>query len=387
MLKVEVVRMEEAMPLPENRRDSAPYFMYEEIQVQPSAVSTAIERGRSAPDIAELLERSRRVYLVGNGTSLHAAQAAAVVLDHVNPGRQVQAVQAYEFVTNPRPLDDGDLVFVVSHAGESRMALEANATARAGGATTVAVTGFPRGSVAGKAEHVLLTGYDKELSWAHTVSYTGAIAALSSLAAVSARSSSAGREVAEALDGISEKMTDALALESSIQKLIDDVNEVRNIWFVGAGPDEITAREAALKMIETNSTPSIGMELEQMLHGYLPAIDSRDLIWQIVPGEVYEGRSQDLLRAASIVGIPTILQKAQAEGQAAGGPESTQQASGRQNQLAELVLPTALPVLTPLLHIIPVQLLSYVVTLKRNLNPGLIGRAASAYRQAADSYT
>ncbi len=61
--------------------------MYEEIQVQPSAVSQAIERGRAASTIAELLERSKRVYLVGNGTSLHAAQAAAVVLDYVNRGR------------------------------------------------------------------------------------------------------------------------------------------------------------------------------------------------------------------------------------------------------------------------------------------------------------
>ncbi len=94
------------------------------------------------------------------------------------------------------------MVFVVSHAGESRMALEAIAAARVNGATTVAVTGFPEGSVAGKAEHVLLTGYDRELSWAHTVSYTAAIAALSATAAMAARGSIAGAEVDEALDGI-----------------------------------------------------------------------------------------------------------------------------------------------------------------------------------------
>jgi len=359
------------MPLPDNIRHAHPYFMYDEIRLQPEAVTRAIEGGAASQEVTALLRRSSRIFIVGNGTSFHAAEAAAQVMRQVSPEWNVRAVQAYEFVHERPVCRPGDVLFAVSHAGESRMAIEAVDAGRRLGIPTVAVTGFVDAPVGRAADLVLATGYGAELSWAHTVSYTTVIAALAA-AALQTVTTQTARRLEEELDGLPDLMRAALDLEAAVVHLVPTVSGARSVWFVGAGADEVTAREAALKLIETSRQVAVGMELEQMLHGYLPALQGEDLIWEIAP-RPHGGRGLDLARAAEIVGTPVVMQT---DGDAASAGHASW-----------LRVPGPLGAFGALVQIVPLQLLSYRVALARSLNPDLIGRGEPRYLRAAESYT
>lgn len=361
------------MPMPKQVRSGHPYFMYEEIHAQPEAIRQAIEHGREADQaIVGKLRDARRVAVLGNGTSFHAAQVGAGILQTALPAKEVRAVQAFEYVTYHRNEKREDLVIVVSHSGETTMSI-ASLQHLAGTPTyTIAVTGFPESTVGKTASTVLTTGYGAELSWAHTVSYTAAIALFGGLA-VAAGDPHAMRETSEALMELPEQTREVIRLEPPVRDRAADVNGARSVWFVGPSFNQFTAAEAALKMIETNYATSMALEIEQLLHGYFPAIDERDLIWLIAPGAASAVRAADAVKAANIIGIP-IYGQVDRSSQGVLPPGEA------------LVLPTTIEALSPILHVIPAQLLSYWITVERGLNPDLIGRGRPKYMAAADSY-
>lgn len=361
------------MPLPAAIRSAHPYFMHDEIHAQPEAIARAIDEGRNAnPEIAARVRNAKRVAIIGNGTSFHAAQVGSAVLQTALPETDVRATQAFEYVTYQRHERHDDVVFAVSHAGETAMSIAALEQLQGTPVYTVAVTGFPE-STAGKAANAVLpTGYEAELSWAHTVSYTAAISVIAGLAATAGQSDAA-RDMSEALMVLPDQAQRATELEAVVLERVAEVNAMRNIWFVGAATNQFTATEAGLKMIETCCTTAIGLELEQLLHGYFPAIDQRDCIWLIAPGADPAARAADIVKAAGIIGIPCFAQ-------------TDEKSPGLVPFPRELVLPRTVAGLSAILHVIPVQLLSYWIAVERGTNPDLIGRSKDAYLAAADSY-
>lgn len=365
------------MPLPRQVRNAHPYFMYDEIQAQPDAIAAAVDAAQGAASaFVTPLRASARVLVLGNGTSYHAAQVGATLLEPALPRLWVEARQSFEFVTyGPRgesARHAADTVFVVSHAGETHMALRAIEQARADGACTIAVTGFPESSVARAADAVLPTGYCAELSWAHTVSYTAAIASFAAFALALAGAGSLA-ELEDALARMPDMLRQTLDLEPQIRALARQMAGARSFWFTGAGPNAVTASEAALKMLETNHTMSSGYELEQMLHGYLAGADARDVLWLIIPSGPEMARAHDVVRAAREIGISCVAQVDSSDHDL--GPD-----------VVPLVLPSTADALSPILHVVPLQLFSYYLTLERGLNPDLLRRDQPAYLRARESY-
>ena len=178
-----------------------------------------------------------RLLFTGCGTSYHAAMTGG------------DAVQALELVLNPER--QADLLVLVSHEGETPLTLEA---ARAWTGPRWLVTGRADGPIAELCDEVIVCTPEIEESWCHTASYTAAVAAIAALH---------GQDVSWLPAAVAEALTAPLP----------EVGGQERFLVAGAGRDLATAHEAVLKLREGAWVAAEAYETEQLLHGYLAAVD------------------------------------------------------------------------------------------------------------------
>ncbi len=198
-----------------------------------------------------------RVLFTGCGTSFHAAMTGG------------DAVQALELVL--RPGRDADLLVLVSHEGETPLTL---AAAQAWEGPRWLVTGKADGPIAELCEEVIVCTPAIEESWCHTASYTSAVAALAALR---------GEDISW--------LPDAVAAE--LEAPLPTFGEQERFLVAGAGRELATAHEAVLKLREGAWVAAEADETEQLLHGYLAAVD------ESVRAFVLEGEGVAAQRAAA----------------------------------------------------------------------------------------
>jgi len=198
-----------------------------------------------------------RLLFTGCGTSFHAAMTGG------------KAVQALELVL--RPEQQADLLVLVSHEGETPLTLEA---ARAWSGPRWLVTGRPDGPIAELCDEVVVCTPEIEESWCHTASYTSAVAAIAALH---------GEDIGW-LPG---------AVEEALAAPLPGAGEQERFLVAGAGRDLATAHEAVLKLREGAWVAAEAYETEQLLHGYLAAVD------ESVRAFVLEGEGVAAERAAA----------------------------------------------------------------------------------------
>jgi glutamine---fructose-6-phosphate transaminase (isomerizing) len=256
-----------------------------------------------------------RVLATGCGTSFHAAQTTGA------------AAQALELVLSGRV--EADVLVVVSHEGETTLALEA---ARAFDGPVWLVTGKAESPLAEVAEEVVLATPEIEPSWCHTASYTCAVATIRALH---------GEDVS-ALPGLVER-----ALEQRLP-----VSGHDRFLVAGAGRDWPTAQEAVLKLREGAYVAAEAHETEQLLHGHLAAVD------ETVRAFVLEGEGRAAERAA---GAAAALREI--------GCETT-------------LVPTAHPVV----DIVQFQQLTLDLADARGVDPDKIRRDDPRWERAAAAY-
>jgi fructoselysine-6-P-deglycase FrlB-like protein len=198
-----------------------------------------------------------RLLFTGCGTSFHVALTGG------------DAVQALELVL--RPDRDADLLVLVSHEGETPLTLEA---ARAWTGPRWLVTGKADGPIAELCDEVVVGTPEIEESWCHTASYTSAVAAIAALR---------GEDIGWL----------AGAVEEALAAPLPEVGEQERFLVAGAGRELATAHEAVLKLREGAWVAAEAYETEQLLHGYLAAVD------ESVRAFVLEGEGVAAERAAA----------------------------------------------------------------------------------------
>jgi glutamine---fructose-6-phosphate transaminase (isomerizing) len=218
-----------------------------------AAIAVQPEWLRAVPTGLRFPEGVQRLF-TGCGTSFHAAQTGG------------EAVQALELVL--RPERDADLLVIVSHEGETPMTLEA---ARAWRGTRWLVTGAPESPLGALCEKVVVCTPELEQSWCHTASYTCAVAAIDALA---------GNEIGWLGDAV--EAAEGFPASPHERFLV-----------AGAGRDWPTAQEAVLKLREGAFVAAEAYETEQLLHGFLAAVD------ESVRAFVLEGEGRAAERAAA----------------------------------------------------------------------------------------
>ncbi|MBX8632318.1 MAG: SIS domain-containing protein [Thermoplasmata archaeon YP2-bin.285] len=248
------------------------FHMMRAILSQPAAVREAPERNRdviAAAAESALSKASKNIYLIGTGTSLHAAEIASYFFSTFAPGINPLPISSYEFVNYTPPIRDGDLSVVISHRGYKRYSRKSLQISREHGLQTVAVTGLNSSLSEGDADFILST-VEQEVSSAHTVSFTSALSVLLSLSMSMSPDRHSAGEVRSLLRKIAESMERIVEARSAVSSRLSELygqKEITRVWISGGGPDRITAKEGALKLQETSYIDAYGFEIEQLIHG------------------------------------------------------------------------------------------------------------------------
>ena len=258
-----------------------PSAMRETMERQPADLRTLLADGEPAARAAETIA-GRRVYLVGTGTSFHAANHGAWLLREA--GVDAVAVGAFDAALHgPRP-GPGDALLLLSHTGHKRYSEEVLRRARGDGVPTVSIGG--RG-----APGVDLETVEIERSDAYTASHLGALLRLAQLAGELGAALGALDDVPDAV---------AAALDGPGPGVAPPE---RLLEYTGAGPNQWTAAEGALKVRETARIAAEGLGVEQLHHGPAVALDERDALICLDGGGPGSERLAQVAGAAEQVGV------------------------------------------------------------------------------------
>ena len=317
---------------------------------------------------AAMLAPARRVFLVGIGTSYHAAMVGSWLFRAA--GFDARAILSSDLAHYPGQwgIGPGDAVIVMAHTGVKTDSGTALRIAAGAGATVLSV-----GSMT--AEHpgsgLVLRTVPRETSAAFTASHLAAMFVLAQIAVVAGETRAENGTVA---------FRDALAtLPGQVGEVIDRMPEIapvaglangRRVYATGAGPNEATALELTIKAREAAYGWVDAMALEQFLHGPAVAVNRDDLAVVVhVPGPA-AGRTSAV--AGVLAGMGARLWVV---GQAApDAPGAETFALPGLDGMPEF--------LTPLLAVVPMQILALLLATQRGTDPDRFRRDDPAYAAA-----
>jgi glucosamine--fructose-6-phosphate aminotransferase (isomerizing) len=329
------------------------HFMLKEIHEQPQVAREVLHMLAGSADVQAVVDQmksARNLYFIGCGTSYHACLAGAVYFARL-AGRAVIPVIAPQFIPQYLPtVGPQDVGLFVSQSGETKDVLNALYAAEKRGMQCYGLANVI-GSTLTKASVCslpLCCGY--EISVPATKTFTNQIITFLYLAYRLAR-----RDTRE-LDAIPELMEQTIALTTpQVQAITEGVNAWEDCYSLGYGTTYPMALEGALKLKEITYSHCEGMLSTEFKHGPLSAItDGFPVLFSVSPEDVpviVSGINEVTCRGGRAIAI---------------GQEN---ASLRANASDLIVLPEASPEISSLLSVLPLQLLSYTMSVARGYDP------------------
>jgi glutamine---fructose-6-phosphate transaminase (isomerizing) len=343
-----------ALPLSDGPEPGAQFLA--EIREQPRALAGLLAH---EPEIARIAATARTrgpafVRLVGHGSSDNAA-AYGVYAFGLLPRWTALRDSITLTVHYGTDLDmSGSTVVALSQSGQTPDVVEYVRAARRGGAFTIGITNETESALAREAEALIPLGARREQAIAATKTYTNQLAALALLAAYAAGE---GPLMAERIRATIDLLDELIpALEQRMPELGATFAYVSRMFVIGRGAGFATAREIALKLLETCRVAAEPLTATSFAHGPIAALDAQFPVWAIA--------SNDEMLPALIEAAARVR-----------GTGATLIASGSAADLipgAEHVLATPeppSPLLAPLLAVIPGQLFAWALARAKGLDP------------------
>ncbi len=320
-------------------------YMISEILEQPEAVRRTIDEAKNEAMEAAHRLKERFIYTTGSGSSYHASLVLGRTLMRIS-GSRVISIQASELPDwLPNDLSDSALV-AFSQSGESKDVLMAVRRFRELNqvAPIIGITNTPASTLAELSDHVILTRAGEERAVAATKSYTTQLAAsfLLSVSLASIQGREVNRLITE-LELLPEKVDRSIdASRSPAHDLAPKIAEKPVGFILGKGPNYPTALEAALKLRETSNLHYVGYAAREFLHGPIQLVDRGTPVIFLNWKEVREV----VQKVSSFGGEPILV-----------------------GEDGDFSLPPTEYEFSPVLMVIPMQLLSYEVSILRGLDP------------------
>ena len=268
----------------ENGTEAGTRFL-SEIREQPAALRRLLEHDGEIARIATILrERDLRlVRIVGHGSSDNAASYGVYAFGLL-PRWTAMRDSITLTVHYGTPLDmGGSTVIGLSQSGRTPDVVEYVRGARAAGAFTIAVTNDPGSELADAADATIPLATEPELAVAATKTYVNTLAVLALLAGhVAGR----GPELAAGIREAGELLEDALpGLERTTAALALPFAYTGRMFVIGRGVEFATAREIALKLLETCRIAAEPLTATDLSHGPVAALDPLFPVWAIASGD------------------------------------------------------------------------------------------------------
>ena len=345
------------------------HFMLKEICEQPDSVMNTLRghlleeegsarvTGLNLSD--EQLKKVERIIITACGTSWHAGLIGEYMLEEM-ARIPVEVEYASEFRYRNPVVDERTLVIAISQSGETADTLAAVREAKQRGARTVGLVNVVGSTIAREVDGGIYLHAGPEVGVASTKAFTSQVAALALVALRIARlrnlSILQGRDFIEHLQALPRKIQETLGKSAEIEQIAERFVRASNVLYLGRGVNFPVALEGALKLKEISYIHAEGYPAAEMKHGPIALIDEMMPVVFIAPKDaVYQ----------------KILSNME-EVKARGGKiiSLVNECDPQVDRLSDacIEIPETHELLSPILTIIPLQLFSYYVAVRRGCN-------------------
>jgi glucosamine--fructose-6-phosphate aminotransferase (isomerizing) len=347
-------------------RGGYPHFMLKEIMEQADALELTL-RGHLLEDEGnarlgglnltnEQLLAIDRVVLTACGTSWHAALIGEYMLEEL-ARIPAEVEYASEFRYRNPIVDHRTLVIGISQSGETADTLAAIREAKRRGAHTLGIVNVVGSTVAREVGGGIYIHAGPEIGVASTKAFTCQVAALALLTLRLGRLRSLsvlqGRDIVRALKKLPAQLGQVLARAAALERIAEQFARAPNALYLGRGYNFPVALEGALKLKEISYIHAEGYPAAEIKHGPIALIDEmmpvvfiapRDAVYQKILSNVQEVKA----RRGRVIAIVTE-----------GDEEITALADH------SFTIPQTIDPFTPLLSVVPLQLLAYYIAVRR----------------------
>ncbi|MGG1239495.1 glutamine--fructose-6-phosphate transaminase (isomerizing) [Bacillus sonorensis] len=335
-----------------------PHYMLKEIDEQPLVMRKIIqtyqdENGRlSIPgDVADAVAEADRVYIIACGTSYHAGLVGKQFIETwAKVPTEVHV--ASEFSYNMPLLSEKPLFIFISQSGETADSRAVLVQVKNLGHKALTITNVTGSTLSREADYTLLLNAGPEIAVASTKAYTAQIAVLAILAAVTAEShgKALGFDLVKEL-GIIGNAMEALCDQKDEMEMIarEYLTVTRNAFFIGRGLDYFVCLEGSLKLKEISYIQAEGFAGGELKHGTIALIEDGTPVIALATQEHVNLSIRGNVKEVTARGAnPCVISL-----------KGLEEADDR------FVLPEVHPELSPLVSVIPLQLIAYYAALHR----------------------
>lgn len=348
-------------------KGSFSHFMLKEIYEEPIAVRQTLEavteNGEPAfcgmPFSAEDFKTISRIYIVGCGSAYHAGLMAKYNFEKI---AKVPTFAEYagEFRYSGCVLDSNCLVIIISQSGETADSLAALKQAKTAGAKTISIVNVPESTISKMSNYNISTLAGAEIAVATTKAFSCQLAVLNTLCLYIARKRNACTEV---FSEIAVNMS--LLLPKKIENVIKNSDKLKNLavklkdmdrcFFLGRNIDYGAALEGALKLKEISYIDCVGYPASELKHGTISLIEKGTVCIGLVSSKELLAKTVSNLAEVAARGAEIIVFAAE---------ELKEELSQFETVIT---FPDSIPLLTPSIEIIPLQLFAYYVANEKGL--------------------
>ena len=336
-----------------------PHFMLKEIHEQSQSLQHCISgRLRHAEGTSVLgglqvqpqeLAQLPHVRLIGCGTALHAAQIGQILIEQ---WARIPAVShvASEFNANDPVINPKALHLAISQSGETADTLSAVKEIQRKGADVYGVVNVVGSSIARQCGKGVYIHSGPEQSVASTKAFTNMVGALALFALQLGRSrhlsKTKGKSIIREMRTLPEKIRTYLEQPGPIEQAVELVTKAKSVLFLGRGISSPVASEGALKLMEIAYIPCLAYPAGEMKHGPIALIEQDSPVVVIAPNDGVQDRTLNAIHECKARGAKIILIHEE------GDPIS-------ETADVSIPIPSTIPMLTPLLSVLPTQLIAY----------------------------
>ena len=318
------------------------------------------------------LKNINKIYVTACGTAFHAGEAGKFAIENLAKIPVISEI-ASEFRYKNMFVDDKSLVIFVSQSGETADTLAALREAKALGAKTLAITNVVGSSISREADKVVYCYAGPEISVASTKAYTTQVISLYFLAMdialkLNKITEDEVKEIIENMEKLPGQIEEILKHKDQFEDIAELIKDAKSIFYTGRSLDYITAKEGALKLKEISYIHTESFPSGELKHGSIALIEEGTPVISVATqSSILEktiSNNQELIaRGATVISI---------------AEEKNDFVRDSSDVMIEI--PDTIDLLTPLLAVIPEQLIAYYSSV-------LLGNDVDKPRNLAKSVT
>src|SRR5579859_919561 len=338
------------------------HFMLKEIMEQPESLRDTL-RGRLLEDEGDVklgglnisdedLLKIQRIVITACGTSWHSALIGEYMMEEL-ARIPTEVEYASEFRYRNPIVDEHTLVVGISQSGETADTLAAMREAKRRGAKTLGLVNVVGSTIAREDDGGIYLHAGPEIGVASTKAFTSQVIALALLTLKLARLRSMsvvrGREIAEAMLALPQQIQSVLDRAPEIEEIAERFKDATNFLYLGRGYNFPVALEGALKLKEISYIHAEGYPAAEMKHGPIALIDAAMPVVFIAPHDAVFDKVVSNIMEVKARGGQVICVTSQEERVLEGKIDF------------EFRIPETLDIFTPILSVLPLQLLAYYI--------------------------